>query len=137
MNNNTTHTQQLKADFASNKKQILWLTKMSEEQYLNFRSDMAKAFVEANYRQEQWGFVIASIAFCKWWIYNWNSIDDKWILEELYHINEPSRCSMYRMMHQYVFDNDDENQELLMKDFLSVRSSFLPSPIIYSPEGEE
>jgi hypothetical protein len=129
-----THTQQLKADFTSNKKQVMWLTKTTEEQYNNFIVDTGKAFFEAHYKQTDWDAIAASKSFWKWWFYNWNLIDDKYILSELYYTNEPNRYSQYRAMHQYVFDEDNANQRLLIADFLSIRNSFLPN---YYPEGEE
>lgn len=128
-NHTHTHTQQLKANFSSNKKQILWLTKMNDEQYENFKLDTGRAFIELHYKTEDVEQLCSSKAFWSWWQYNWNTIDDTLILEQIYATVASSRAYMYRALHQYVFDNNDDAQELLMKDFLSVRNSFLPKQI--------
>lgn len=119
-----THSEELKAQFDYNRKQVLWLTKLSEEQYSNFQIDTAKAFVEMHFA----GVInidqlLDTKLFWKWWNYMWNDADDKWILHRLYHTREGAYCE-YRIQHQYVFDQKSADLKLMLQDFRSMRPAF-------------
>lgn len=129
-----THSDKLKAQFAYNTMQVLWLTKMSEEQLNCFIIDTGRAFIEYNYLAEYIESVTNSTKFWNWWRYQWQLVDDAWCIKELYSIKEDTRFVSYRLMHQFVFDKTNTNYQLLMKDFFNYKATF-SQPIICNPEG--
>lgn len=132
----STHKEQLQAQFNYNKMQVLWLTKMNEEQLNGFVIDTGRAFIEHNYIAQQIEAVTNNAKFWNWWRYQWQLVDDAWCIKELYSIKDDARLVTYRLMHQFVFDRTDTNNQLLMKDFYNYKASFA-QPIIYNAEGEE
>lgn len=108
-----------------NKKSVLYLTTMTEEQYNNFQIDTARAWLEF-----YWGGLLSidnlyrTNIFWRWWICAWNEADDKFILKALYDTHNSKRNSRYRELHQYVFDTNSMYQQFLMSDFRHMRVQF-------------
>ena len=120
-----THTETLKGQFNYNRKQVLWLTDMTEEEYNNFQIDTAKAWTERYwtdvYDVDQ---LLTSTLFWQWWGYTWNDIDERSMLRQLYSIEPPHRHSSYRAMHQYIFNPASSEQQSMIHDFRSLYSAF-------------
>lgn len=114
-----------RGQFKYNRQQVLYLTGMTQEQYNNFQIDTAKEWVERYYQSiMDTDRLLSTIMFWKWWMYHWSGIDDKMILSVLYDAPKKKRLMFYRQLHQYVFDDTDENQKYLITDFRHMRKEF-------------
>src|SRR5438309_1137907 len=112
-----------KSQFRYNKMQVLYLTGISDEQYNNFQIDMAKAWVEFYWQNIiDTKVLLNTTIFWRWWVLQWNGIDDRSILQTLYTTPPAQRHTKYRELHQYVFDADNLLQQYMTKDFRSMRS---------------
>lgn len=115
----------LKSQYRYNQTQVIYLTKINEAEYHDFLIDTAKAW--ATYYLK--GIIdtetlLKTLLFWKWWSRWWNDIDDRFILQQLYSIPFAQRYGAYREMHQYVFDDSEEYQQYLMKDFVTMKLEF-------------
>lgn len=114
-----------KAQISYNKKQVCFLTGISENELMDFRLDMAKAWADHYWKhQVNVDALLTSEGFWAWWNWQWNSIDDKAIIQDMYGLNPESRYAYYRQTHQYVFDNSSNHQRHLMQDFADMLPSF-------------
>lgn len=105
MENNITHIQQLRAQYAYNRKQVLWLTGMTDEELSGFQLDTGMDWLthytcEAKYLLEQ---LMREPMIWRWWINEWNLRDDALYLAQLYRFGGKEANAMYRSMHQAVF----------------------------------
>ena len=120
-----THANKLKGQFDYNTKQVLWLTDMTDMEYQNFQIDTAKAWIDRYWADVYEGdTLIGSSLFWKWWAYAWHHADDTVILPILYATPPNGRHSSYRAMHQYIFNQANEDQQWLMQDFKNLRPEF-------------
>lgn len=119
-----THSDTLKAQFTYNRLQVLWLTDMTEEEYSNFQIDTAKAWAD-RYWSDAYDVdkLLASSNFWNWWTYSWQTADDLYFIKLLYAKEPLQRYSSYRKLHQYVFNHASTHQQLLLKDFRTVKES--------------
>lgn len=119
------NAQELKSQFTYNRKQVLFLTAITEQEYENFRIDTARAWVERFFRNIDVDALMSNCSlFWKWWNYNWNTLDDNGIVEQLYGYSAGSRYVAYRQMHQMVFEANSTETEQLISDFKSMRYDF-------------
>lgn len=122
LKNMTTHSDKLKGQFSYNKKQVLWLTDMTEQEYHDFQTDTAKAWADRNWADVyNTDNLIVTNTFWGWWKYNWNKADDDCIIAVLYTIQSNARFTRYRELHQYVFNTACVEQQYLLADFKSLR----------------
>jgi hypothetical protein len=121
----TPRTSKLLAQNRYNKKSVLYLTTMTEDQYNNFQIDTARAWLEF-----YWSGVLSiddlyrTKIFWRWWMCAWNEADDKFILPALYSTHKSKRNTRYRELHQYVFDSNSLHQQFIMADFRHMRGEF-------------
>lgn len=115
----------LKSQYRYNQTQVMYLTNVNEEAYHNFLIDTAKAWT-THYWQciMDTETLLKTGLFWKWWARWWNDIDDRQILPSLYSTAPTKRYAVYRELHQYVFDNDNLNQQYMLKDFSSMKPDF-------------
>lgn len=121
----TAHAIKTRGQFKYNRAQILYLTGMDDQQFNNFQIDTAKAWVE-RYWQNLLDIdtLLNCVEFWRWWMYQWNLVDDRAIIQNLYVVHSNQRLAAYRQMHQYVFDGSDHLSELLSADFRAMRKDF-------------
>jgi hypothetical protein len=117
---------QIKAQYAYNKKNLLYLAGVSEDDYGKFQMDTAIEWLE-----KYWHGVINTDAllntklFWNWFTCVWSEADDRFIVNQLYTTPKPSRWCLYRQLHQYVFDDNDRFQIIMHKDFRAMQKEFL------------
>ncbi len=116
------YADKLKSQFTYNRKQVLFLTGVSEHEYRNFQVDTASAWIERYCPGINHDLLIGCSLFWKWWNYQWNDADDQYILAKLYAAK--SKYIAYRQLHQYVFDMSDTHAKQMMDDFKSMRYDF-------------
>ncbi len=115
-----------KQQFEANKAQVLYLTKMNEQQYDNFRLETARNFINIHFAYLTPGKVIVimnTAIFRGWWNKYWSIADDSSILESLYTVPPASRLCAYRASHQFVFDMDNTNVALMRVSFRNILKS--------------
>ncbi len=120
-----THADTLQGQYSYNRKQVLFLARITEEEYQNFHIDTAKAWVErfwnGIYDDNE---LLNSSTFWKWWNYSWNHADENIVIPALYAVNPVARHTTYRAMHQYVFNLASPDMRFLMEDFKSLKDEF-------------
>lgn len=116
------HAEKLKSQFTYNRKQVLFLTGISEQEYQNLQIDTARAWIERYCYGLSIDALLNCTLFWKWWNYMWNEADDDAILSQVYEAE--SKYYTYRMLHQYVFDNASVRQQQLLGDFKAMRYDF-------------
>jgi len=113
------------SQFEYNKVQVLYLTGMTDEQYNTFQIDTGKAWVEFYCKNiiDTRALLVTSV-FWGWWILQWNNADEDSILRTIYGIPQAQRHTLYRQLHQYVFDANNISQRYMAKDFTCMVSYF-------------
>lgn len=122
------HFKQLKAQYEYNTKQVLYLTGMNEEEFMQFMLETAHAWLNKYFKDlVDVQAVFDHKTFQNWWKLNWCDVDDRKFLKTLYSTFDKHRFINYRIMHQYVFDNDCEEAEMLQADFRNMIEQFKPA----------
>lgn len=105
METKTTHIQKQRAQFAYNRKQVLWLTAMTNEELNAFQFDTGLDWLQryTNEQRELLNEIMRQPLIWKWWMLNWNRRDDDVCLRMLYTIEANGRAAYYRSMHQGIF----------------------------------
>lgn len=117
--------QSLKSVYDHNKKQVLWLTGTTEEQYFSFMTETAFSWLEHYYKNIiNINALIESDMFLQWWKAHWYLRDDRMFLNLLYRDAPHLRYMKYRQYHQYVFDCKMPETINTQKDFRAMRSNF-------------
>lgn len=116
------YAEKLKSQFTYNRKQVLFLTGITESEYQHFQIDMARAWLERHCTGIDHDCLLNCSLFWKWWNYQWNDADDQSILERLY--SASNKYSAYRQMHQYVFEPEDTGAQQMISDFKAMRYDF-------------
>lgn len=113
----------LRGESNYNRKQVLYLCGITEDQYYAFMHGTLfdwLATYQPLYDGEEW---MNSEALLNWWRFQWYRMDDA-ILVDLYHAPANQRWYFYRHLHQDVFNNQQLCAIQLLDDFRNLRSRF-------------
>lgn len=106
-------------------KQVLFLCKMTEQEYNDFIMEMADTWLNRMFghlpNKEQ---LLGSMTFWKWFKMHWQDRDDRYFLDALYGIVENYRYVKYRQFHQVMFDKEQTVSSFLYNDFLDMYKTF-------------
>jgi hypothetical protein len=99
------HITHIRAQYAYNELQIIWLTGQTLQMLESYRSYLEKQWIQqrAGITGEQLTALLANPLVSKWWAHEWARRDDLLILEALYYIVPAARLEQYRELHEMVF----------------------------------
>lgn len=101
----TTHIDDVRIERDYERKQVLWLTKMTEEELDGFMFETGIAWMEKflvmhpDLAKELLGYE----ELWQWWRNEWARVDHWQVLPQLYKAHATGRYAEYRMAHQQIF----------------------------------
>jgi len=103
----STHIQQVRAQFAYNRMQILWLTKMSDAMLSQFQFDTGLQWLTmyTACADDVMRWAMSQPLVWKWWMNEWNRRDEEYLpmLHDYYRVWPKETLAKYRAMHQECF----------------------------------
>lgn len=107
MSGKVTHIDFVRGQYAYNRKQVLWLTGITEDELNNLIYETGEAWITAHIGndQEMASYLLAQEEIWNWWKNEWHR-RDACNLPALYDIYQrhPGECKgRYRMLHQETF----------------------------------
>ena len=121
MENNTSHSATLRATYSSNKNSVLFLTKMDDDAYRSFVSEIGYTWLKTNFSDIMDVEALANCNFFwKWFKNQWNYLDDALYLPQLWSAKDSTRLSLYRQLHQELFDLDNLHTQYIREDFIAL-----------------
>lgn len=101
----TTHIAQLRGQYAYNRKQVLWLTGMTDDDLFAFQMDQGLDWLQIYTHEDRLLLleVMKQPLIWKWWINQWNRLDNIFVISKLYECSAEERLYKYRSLHQTVF----------------------------------
>ncbi len=121
------HAAALRGEQHYNRKQVLYLTGMSEQQLTDMQYFLLSEWLSYFHRShtpEEW---LIGEGIFKWWVYVWNEGDEQ-VLPKLYALSGKQYACLacYRRGHQYIFDpiNNPQAGRALI-DFNSLADDFI------------
>jgi len=113
------------AQYRYNKKQVLFLTGIEEDEYNHFICETAETWLRLNFDHRVDSMkMVGSLDFWRWFKMHWEDLDDRFFLQELYNQPESYRLCKYRILHQIIFDNTATVTQYLNDDFLDMFKTF-------------
>lgn len=102
------HIAQMRAQYAYNRKQVLWLTGMSDEELSNHQFEEGLAWLTAytGGEEEATAALMLEPLIWKWWTNEWNRRDDGQYLSCLYDVaHQPPLAvkSLYLGLHARIY----------------------------------
>lgn len=115
------HSATLRAQYSSNKLNVLYLTNMDDDSYRGFVFEIAHTWLKTYFADVvDVEALINSEFFWKWFINNWNYLDDTVYLPQLWNASKSARLSLYRQLHQEIFDTDNIHSHYIQEDFTAL-----------------
>lgn len=123
------HRQQLTGQFANNRKAVLWLCSITEQQYTDFMISTLADWVDWMLPSLRGNSkpslnLIEGKLIGNWWQFNWNNADHTWILSKLYAAPAADCYYMYRQCHQLIFNTSTDQFRYLSEDFAMLLPDF-------------
>lgn len=99
------HLANIRAQHDYNRKQVLWLTGMTDEELSSFQLETGMDWLKRYTLEERHILdeVMRKPMIWKWWMLQWNIRDDRHFLHCLYHVPANEANARYRQMHQAIF----------------------------------
>jgi hypothetical protein len=96
------HIEFMRRQYSYNLKQVLWLTKMSEELWkqLVFEQGIKWLTLHTGETGERLRVLLSQPTVWDWWLNNWRIMDSETFLPALYHVPAAERAVRYREMHE-------------------------------------
>lgn len=107
------HIQQQRQLFAINKREVLKLLRWDELAYHQFQYDQAFAYLFETFRMDEYWikYITQTPEFWKFWINEWNLIDARYFIPQVYDATERAE-QLYRKMHQPQFLNSYPHRDV-------------------------
>lgn len=95
------HKREIQAIDSQNRRIVLRLTGLTEEQYVNLQLDTAREYLLEMLGEDPMGIehILAGRIFWTWFINRWNRQDAAMVIPALYHEEPRNRAERYRIMH--------------------------------------
>ncbi len=96
-----THVQEIQARNKAYVRNVLRLTKLSHEQYVEMQLEIGRDYLENMLGDDPIGieYVYKSEMFWKWFINSWQKRDADEFVKVLYGVDAEFRCEKYLLMH--------------------------------------
>ena len=110
MSQKTSHIAQVRGQYAYNRKQVLYLTGMSDAMVSQFQFDTGLQWLTQYciHEDDMLRWLLSQPLIWKWWLNEWNRRDDEFLsLLYSYYENCPDEIMMrYHRLHKEVFVNN-------------------------------